>query len=68
MSGKGTKRMAGWSGGGHCTGEAWHRSQPGELLYGNGCTWHPDCFTCPYHDCVAGQKSMNHLERKTVDV
>ena len=20
----------------------------------NGCNYHNDCFTCPFHDCIAG--------------
>jgi hypothetical protein len=25
-----------------------------DLPYGNGCAHHPDCFSCPFDDCVEG--------------
>jgi len=25
-----------------------------ELMYGNGCKHHPDCFTCPHDECIEG--------------
>jgi hypothetical protein len=25
----------------------------GILRYGNGCSAYPDCFTCPFPDCIA---------------
>jgi len=24
------------------------------LPYGNGCKHHPDCFSCPFDDCIDG--------------
>jgi hypothetical protein len=26
--------------------------KPGELAYGNGCSKHLDCFTCPFEVCT----------------
>lgn len=39
------------------------------LLHGNGCNLHPNCFTCPYPDCVVsydGTKLNPTLERQAV--
>lgn len=36
---------------------------PDGLPYGNGCSLHPDCFTCPEHDCIASYFSIHRVRR-----
>ena len=33
--------------------EGWHTS------FENGCHHHPDCFTCPYQDCLLGTGGLS---------
>lgn len=34
------------------------------LTYGNGCRHHDDCFTCPFADCIAGNKSASYIAKE----
>lgn len=30
------------------------------ILKDNGCHNHPDCFTCPYDDCIVGDRAAGY--------
>lgn len=29
----------------------------------NGCKHHPDCFTCPFHDCILQDAAVTKMQR-----
>ena len=62
MGNKGMKALresggTGRGGPGHFVGES-------GLPYGNGCRHFPDCFTCPFPDCIAGQNGLVAKSKK----